>query len=95
MGQPTMNVATAPVSFGVDEILVDDAWMPEPDQMLDMMVGAGYEGTELGPPGFLGDAAQLRERLGSRNLQLVGSFLPQRSAGPSMPRRIGSGFARA
>ena len=78
MGQPTMNVATAPVSFGVDEILVDDAWMPEPDQMLDMMVGAGYEGTELGPPGFLGNAAQLRERLGSRNLQLVGSFLPQR-----------------
>ena len=34
MDQPTMKVASAPVSFGVDEILVDDAWMPEPDQML-------------------------------------------------------------
>jgi inosose dehydratase len=78
MDQPTITVATAPVSFGVDEILQDDAWMPEPDQILDMIVSAGYAGTELGPPGFLGDAAQLRERLSSRNLQLVGSFLPQR-----------------
>jgi inosose dehydratase len=78
MEEPAMMVASAPVSFGVDEILVDDAWMPEPDQMLDMMVNADYRGTELGPPGFLGNAEQLHERLSSRNLQLVGSFLPLR-----------------
>ena len=71
------RVASAPVSFGVDEIIVDDAWMPGPDDMLDWMVDIGFEGTELGPPGFLGDATQLHERLSSRGLQLVGAFLPQ------------------
>ena len=52
-----MRVASAPVSFGVDEIIVDDAWMPGPDEMLDWMVDIGFEGTELGPPGFMGNAA--------------------------------------
>lgn len=77
MASEPMPVASAPVSFGVDEIIVDDAWMPGPDDMLDWMVDIGFEGTELGPPGFLGDAIQLRERLTSRGLQLVGAFLPQ------------------
>ncbi len=72
-----MRVASAPVSFGVDEIIVADAWMPAPDDMLDWMVDIGVEGTELGPPGFLGDAAQVRERLTTRGLELVGAFLPQ------------------
>jgi inosose dehydratase len=72
-----LPVASAPVSFGVDEILSEDAWMPGPDQMLDWMVDIGFEGTELGPRGFLGDAEQVRERLTSRGLQLVGAFLPQ------------------
>jgi inosose dehydratase len=77
MVSPTMRVASAPVSFGVDEIMLDDAWMPEPDEMLDWMVDIGFEGTELGTPGFLGDAAAVHERLASRDLELVGSFLPQ------------------
>ncbi len=78
MSAARMPVANAPVSFGVDEILVEDAWMPEPEAILDIMVELGFEGTELGPPGYLGTAEQVRERLGSRGLQLVGSFLPQR-----------------
>jgi inosose dehydratase len=73
-----LPVASAPVSFGVDEIIAGDAWMPAPDEMLDWMVDIGFEGTELGPPGFLGDAPALHERLTSRGLQLVGAFLPQR-----------------
>jgi inosose dehydratase len=72
-----IRVASAPVSFGVDEIIVDDAWMPRPDDMLDWMVEIGFEGTELGPPGFMGDAAEVRRRLTSRKLELVGAFLPQ------------------
>lgn len=72
-----MRVASAPVSFGVDEIMMDDAWMPKPDEMLDWMVDIGFEGTELGTPGFLGDAAQVCQRLSSRGLEFVGSFLPQ------------------
>jgi len=77
MTSSAMRVASAPVSFGVDEILVDDAWMPDPDDMLDWMVDIGVEGTELGPPGFLGSADEVRERLSSRGLELVGAFLPQ------------------
>ena len=56
MNPEPMRVASAPVSFGVDEILVDDAWMPDPDDMLDWMIEIGVEGTELGPPGYLGEA---------------------------------------
>ena len=77
MSPEPMRVASAPVSFGVDEILVADAWMPAPDDMLDWMVDIGVEGTELGPPGFMGTAAEVRERLTSRGLELVGAFLPQ------------------
>ena len=77
MPAPTMRVASAPVSFGVDEIMQDDAWMPAPDDMLDWMVDIGFEGTELGSPGYMGDAAQVHERLSSRGLELVGAFLPQ------------------
>jgi inosose dehydratase len=72
-----IRVASAPVSFGVDEIIVDDAWMPRPDDMLDWMVDIGVAGTELGPPGFMGTGDEVRERLTTRNLELVGSFLPQ------------------
>ena len=72
-----IRVASAPVSFGVDEIIVDDAWMPAPDDMLDWMVDIGFEGTELGPPGFMGTGDEVRHRLSSRNLELVGAFLPQ------------------
>lgn len=77
MSSARMRVAGAPVSFGVDEIMVDDAWMPGPVDVLDWLVDIGVEGTELGPPGYLGDAEQLRDRLSSRGLELVGSFLPQ------------------
>jgi inosose dehydratase len=72
-----LRVSSAPVSFGVDEVLSDDAWMPEPEPMLDWMADIGYDGTEMGPPGYLGDADQVRDRLASRGLALVGSFLPQ------------------
>ena len=77
MSTPAMRVASAPVSFGVDEVLMGDAWMPEPVPMLDWMVDIGYAGTELGPPGFLGDGAEVQDRLSSRGLALVGSFIPQ------------------
>ncbi len=77
MSAAEMRVASAPVSFGVDEILQDDAWMPEPDDMLDWMVDIGFDGTELGSPGYMGDGRQVHDRLSSRGLELVGAFLPQ------------------
>lgn len=77
MEAAVLRVAGAPVSFGVDEVIRGDAWMPGPVDLLDWIVDIGYEGTELGPPGYLGNADQLHERLASRGLELVGSFLPQ------------------
>ena len=71
-----LRIASAPCSFGVDEVVVDDAWMPVPDEMLDWMLGIGYAGTELGPPGYLGAGRAARDRLERRGLQLVGAFLP-------------------
>ena len=73
-----MRVANAPVSYGVDEVVRDDAWMPTGEQVLDMIAKGGYVGTELGPPGFLGTAEELHARLIERDLSLVGSFLPLR-----------------
>jgi len=78
----TMRVASAPVSFGVDEVLQDDAWMPDPDDMLDWMVDIGFEGTELGSPGYLGDGPTVHDRLSGRGLGLVGAFLPQHFSRP-------------
>lgn len=74
----TNAVASAPCSFGVDEVMDDDAWMPGPDAVVGWMAELGYAGTELGPPGYLGRGAEVRERLEPRGLALVGSFLPQR-----------------
>jgi inosose dehydratase len=72
----SIRVANAPVSFGVDELLPEDAWMPKPDEVIDLIAELDYEGTELGPPGFLGEPSVVRSRLRERGLELVGSFLP-------------------
>ena len=73
-----MNVANAPVSFGIFELTSDDSGLPNPVAVLDAIADAGYEGTELGPPGYFGDARGTAEALTERGLDLVGSFLPLR-----------------
>jgi inosose dehydratase len=77
-GSGGVKVAAAPCSWGVFEKTEDDPLQLQPEQMLDQMAAAGYAGTELGPPGYFGDAEQLRSRLAARSLSLVGAFLPQR-----------------
>lgn len=77
-GSAEVKVAAAPVSWGVFEKTEGDPLQLEPEAMLDQMAAAGYAGTELGPPGYFGDAAQLKQRLAARSLSLVGAFLPQR-----------------
>jgi inosose dehydratase len=72
-----IRVAAAPVSWGVSELQTLPAGVT-PEIVLDQMVTAGYEGTELGPPGFLGDGPTTRARLEERRLQLVGAFAPLR-----------------
>jgi inosose dehydratase len=56
--------------------------MPDPDDMLDWMVDIGFEGTELGSPGYLGDGPTVHDRLSTRGLGLVGAFLPQHFSRP-------------
>ncbi len=72
-----LRVGTAPVSFGVDEVIGDDAWVPDPNELLSWMSEIGYQGTEMGPPGYLGSASSLRDRLASHQLEMIGGFLPQ------------------
>jgi inosose dehydratase len=75
---PTISVAAAPVSWGVFERTEGDPLQLPREVILDQMAQAGYAGTELGPPGFFGDATETRTGLASRGLSLVGAFLPQR-----------------
>src|SRR5689334_22345588 len=74
----TMRSASAPVSFGVFEMTAADTGLPDPDRVLDAMAAAGYQGTELGPPGYFGDGAGAAGALEQRGLALAGSFLPLR-----------------
>lgn len=81
-GSGGIKVAAAPCSWGVFEHTEGDPLQLAPEAMLDQMAAAGYAGTELGPPGYFGDAALMKQRLGSRHLSLVGAFLPQRFSRP-------------
>jgi inosose dehydratase len=71
----SVRVANAPVSFGVYGRIADDG-SGLPDRMLDAMAAAGYAGSELGPPGFLGTPADTAERLRSRGLEAAGAYAP-------------------
>jgi inosose dehydratase len=90
-----IRVGNAPVSWGVYE-----AHLPNPPyaQILDAIQNAGYEGTELGPYGYLPtDPKVLEQELKSRNLALGSSFVPvtledpsQRSAAVEHCLKVGS-----
>jgi inosose dehydratase len=71
-----IRVANAPVSYGAFELTVGVLPnVPDAEQVLDAISSAGYEGTELGPLGYLGDVDELRQRLQERSLELVGAFI--------------------
>ena len=74
-----IRVANAPVSYGAFELTVGVLPdVPGPEQVLDAISAAGYEGTELGPLGYLGRGDELRDRLASRGLALAGAFIELR-----------------
>jgi inosose dehydratase len=74
-----IRVANAPVSYGAFELTVGVLpSVPTPERVLDAIAAAGYEGTELGPLGYLGRDAELRDRLASRGLALAGAFVELR-----------------
>ena len=70
-----VRVANAPLSYGAFEMTVGVfPNVPGPDELLAEMAAAGYDGTELGPPGYLGAGDQLRDRLERHGLALTGGW---------------------
>jgi inosose dehydratase len=78
-----IRVANAPCSYGAFEITVGVLPdVPDSESVLDAIARAGYEGTELGPPGYLGDRETLRERFERHGLVLAGGYIPIRFSEP-------------
>jgi inosose dehydratase len=78
-----IRVANAPCSYGAFEITVGVLPdVPGPERVLSAISDAGYEGTELGPPGYLGERDNLRDRLEEHGLALVGGYIPIRFSEP-------------
>jgi inosose dehydratase len=69
------TVAGAPVSFGVFELTPEGAETISPDDLLATLAESGYRGVDLGPSGFFGQGARLRERLRSHGLELAGGWV--------------------
>jgi len=78
-----LRVGNAPLSYGAFEMTVGVfPNVPGPDRLLDEMASAGFEGTELGVPGYLGEGEELRRRLDDRGLELTGGWCPFRFSEP-------------
>jgi inosose dehydratase len=79
----TLRVGNAPLSYGAFEMTVGVfPNVPGPDRFLDEVSEAGYEGTELGVPGWLGEGDELRRRLEDHGLELTGGWCPVRFSEP-------------
>jgi len=78
----SIRLANAPVSWGIfefDGIAPRYPW----SQVLEEIAEAGYQGTELGPYGYLPtDPAILRHQLQRRGLRLLSAFVPVELANP-------------
>lgn len=78
-----IRVANAPVSFGVFELTMGKLPnLPGSAEILDAVAGAGYEGIDLGPVGYLGHRYELPARLETRGLSLAGGWVQMRFSEP-------------
>ena len=74
-----VRVANAPLSYGAFEMTVGtDFAVPDPVDVLAAIGDAGFAGTDLGPPGYLGEGDELAARLDEDELEVVGGFVPMR-----------------
>ena len=72
-----IRAANAPLSYGAFEVTVGRyPNVPGADELLREIASAGYEGTELGPPGYLGNERELPARLERHGLELTGGYIP-------------------
>src|SRR5580658_4844460 len=71
-----VKIGNAPVSYGAFEVTVGKReGVPSATEVLDAVQAAGYDGIDLGPVGYLGLGAQLKEALDSRDLLLAGGYV--------------------
>jgi inosose dehydratase len=77
MSAPVLTIANAPCSYGAWELTVaHDGFVPPAEQVLDALAQAGYDGVDLGPIDYLGEAGALHDDLRGRGLGLAGAFAP-------------------
>ncbi|MDQ4029124.1 MAG: sugar phosphate isomerase/epimerase [Actinomycetota bacterium] len=76
-----IKVANAPVSFGVFELTAGRSSLPHRDDILSAVSSAGYDGIDLGPPGYLG-LSDVGERLTAHGLALAGGWIAMRFSDP-------------
>lgn len=78
-----IKIANAPCSWGVLEFDLEGEAAGY-EQVLDEILETGYSGTELGDWGFMPtNPFQLRKELSTRNLELLGAFVPVALSDPS------------
>jgi len=69
-------VAGAPVSFGVFELAPEEGVeLAGPETVCAVLEQTGYVGVDMGPVGFLGRDAELRDRLHRHGLELAGGWI--------------------
>jgi inosose dehydratase len=79
----TLRAGNAPLSYGAFEMTVGVfPNVPGPERYLDEVSRAGFDGTELGVPGYLGEGEELRRSLDQRGLELTGGWCPIRFSEP-------------
>jgi inosose dehydratase len=72
-----LRVGNAPLSYGAFEMTVGIyPNVPGAERYLDEVSKAGFVGTELGVPGYLGEGEELRRRLDERELAMTGGWCP-------------------
>jgi inosose dehydratase len=78
-----LRVGNAPLSYGAFEMTVGVfPNVPGAQRYLDEVASAGYVGTELGVPGYLGEGDELRSRLDEHGLAMTGGWCPIRFSEP-------------
>ena len=68
-----IRLGNAPVSYGVFGNTIDGA---SPSDLLASIAAAGYDGSELGPPGFFGSPQETAEAFSVAGLSAIGSYVP-------------------
>jgi inosose dehydratase len=68
-----LQIGNAPVSYGVFGSTIDGA---SPADLLVSVAAAGYDGCELGPPGFFGTPAATAEAFAEHGLATIASYVP-------------------